>query len=242
MISDYVKNEIKSHAEQDVSKECCGFIFENNILRCNNLSEKPARHFSISPFDYVKATKKGKIKAIYHSHISENQNFSIHDKQMSRGHNIPYVLYHLKTKNFLCFDPKKERVVDIDKKFVLGKSDCYSLVKNYYKKLGITLTDSNTPNPNLFTLVKELFELNEFNIKKEWDKFDFQGITKLKKHDLIVFEMIKGEGPCHVGAYLGEGIMYHHPRNRFPTTEELNDVIQRKIYKIYRHQELNEQG
>ena len=50
--------------------------------------------------------------------VEESQNFSTHDKQMSRGHNLPFVLYHLKTKNFLCYDPKKERVVDISKKFV----------------------------------------------------------------------------------------------------------------------------
>ena len=274
MISDYVKNEIKSHAEQDTSRECCGFIFKDNILRCNNRSEKPARHFTISPFDYIKAAKKGKIKAVYHSHVSENQNFSIRDKQMSRGHNIPFVLYHLKTKNFLCYDPKKERIVDISKKFVLGKSDCYTLVKDYYKDLGIELAGTNNlgenwlkKNPNL---IEDLFELNKtdsedeeayyekkVNQKVEMVK-DFysgselpisridwcvsSGIKLLKKHDVIVFEMIKGAGPCHVGVYLGDGIMYHHPRNRFPTTEELTSVVRKKIYKIYRHQGLNEQG
>ena len=251
MISDNIKNEIKSHAEQDTSRECCGFIFKNDIFRCNNRSEQPNTHFTISPFDYIKATKKGKIKGVYHSHVEESQNFSTHDKQMSRGHNLPFVLYHLKTKNFLCYDPKKERVVDISKKFVLGKSDCYTLVKDHYKKLGITLAGSNTlgenwiqKNPNL---IKALFQLNKSNpnlpiIEKEWDKSSPQAINSLKKHDVIVFEMIKGEGPCHVGVYLGEGIMYHHPRNRFPTTEELNKTVQRKIYKIYRHQKLNEQG
>ena len=102
------------------------------------------------------------------------------------------------------------------------------------------MTGSDTSNPKLFTLAKELFELNKSNIKKEWDKFDTQCIEALKKHDLIVFEMIKGEGPCHVGVYLGDSIMYHHPRDQFPTTEKLNNAIHRKIYKIYRHQGLNE--
>ena len=68
----------------------------------------------------------------------------------------------------------------------------------------------------------------------------WSGIEMLKKHDVIVFEMIKGDGPCHVGVYLGDGIMYHHPRNRFPTTEMLTPVIQRKIYKVYRHTQINE--
>ena len=179
---------------------------------------------------------------MYHSHVSENNSFSEEDKKMSRGHNLPFVLYHLGSKNFLCFDPKKERVVDIDKKFELGKRDCYTLVKDYYRNLGIKVGGNNNlgekwlnENPNL---IQDLFELNKTSldiIAKEWS-----GIEMLKKHDVIVFEMIKGDGPCHVGVYLGDGIMYHHPRNRFPTTEMLTEVIQRKIYKIYRHNQINE--
>jgi len=240
MFSEIIKEKIKSHALEDVSKECCGLVVGKKVFRCRNYSEKPARHFNISPYEYLKASRKGTIKAVYHSHVSGKPSFSVYDRQASHNHNLKFLMYHNPTGGFFTYDPTKEKTVQIDKKFILGESDCYTLVKDYYKKLGITLTGSDTPNPKLFTLAKELFELNKSNIKKEWDKFDTQCIEALKKHDLIVFEMIKGEGPCHVGVYLGDSIMYHHPRDQFPTTEKLNNAIHRKIYKIYRHQGLNE--
>jgi len=253
MISDFIKKQIKAHAEENPHEESCGFVLVDSIVRCSNVSENPSGHFTISPFQYLKASRKDKIKAVYHSHISNNNKFSPEDKKMSRGHNLPFVLYHLKTKNFLCFDPKKERIVDIDKKFELGKRDCYTLVKDYYRNLGVQVTGNNglgerwlKKNP---FLIQDLFDLNQTAldlgvnnpehtvIEREW-----LGMEMLKKHDVIVFEMIKGDGPCHVGVYLGDGIMYHHPRNRFPTTESLSPVIQRKIYKIYRHTQIDEQS
>ena len=242
MISDFIKKEIKAHAEENQKEESCGLILSDSIVRCANASENPASHFTISPFDYLKASRKEKIKAVYHTHVSENNYFSEEDKKMSRGHNLPFVLYHLGTRSFLCFDPKKERVVDIDKKFELGKRDCYTLVKDYYKKLGIKVGGNNdlgknwlNENPNL---IQDLFKLNQTSL--DVIEMGWSGIEMLKKHDVIVFEMIKGDGPCHVGVYLGDGIMYHHPRNRFPTTEMLTPVIQRKIYKVYRHNKINE--
>lgn len=261
MISDLIKKQIKTHAEENSHEESCGLILEDSIVRCSNVSENPAAHFAISPFEYLKTSRKEKIKAVYHSHISNNGKFSQEDKKMSRGHNVPFVLYHLKSKNFLCFDPKKERIVDIGKKFILGKADCYTLVKDYYKDLGVEVAGNNDlgtnwleRNPNL---IENLFDLNKMNpetlealknkkedlkglpiLKIDW--CNSQGLKLLKKHDVIVFELIKGAGPCHVGVYIGEGMMYHHPRNRFPTTESLTAAVQRKIYKVYRHTEINE--
>ena len=251
MLSDLIKKEIQSHSEENSNEESCGFVLSDSVVRCSNVSENPAGHFTISPFEYLKTSRKEKIKAVYHSHISDNDNFSQEDKKMSRSHNLPFVLYHVKSKNFLCFDPKKERTVDIGTEFVLGKTDCYTLVKDYYKNLGVKVKGNNDlgrkwlkKNPYL---IQDLFDLNQAAldlgvdnpeqtvIEKEWDN-----IESLKKHDVIVFEMIKGEGPCHVGVYLGDGMMYHHPRKRFPTTEVLTPVIQRKIYKIYRHTQINE--
>jgi len=251
MISDFIKKQIKAHAEENRKQESCGFVLSEGIVRCANVSENPASHFTISPFEYLKTSRQEKIKAVYHSHVSAKNFFSDEDKKMSRGHNLPFVLYHLGSKSFLCFDPKKERIVDIDKKFELGKRDCYTLVKDYYKKLGVKVSGNNDlgekwlkKNPYL---IQDLFDLNQTAldlgvndpertvVEKEWT-----GMDMLKKHDVIVFEMIKGDGPCHVGVYLGDGIMYHHPRNRFPTTEALSPVVQRKIYKVYRHTQINE--
>jgi proteasome lid subunit RPN8/RPN11 len=265
MIADYIKKQIRTHAQENSEQECCGFVFEKEALQCYNRSENPSAHFSISPRDYLQASRKGEIRGVYHSHIGNNKEFSMEDKQMSHGHNVPYFLYHLPTDNFLCYDPKKEKVVDIDKKFELGKRDCYTLVKDYYKDLGVEVSGNNDlgtdwleRNPDL---IENLFDLNKMDTETlealkdkdddltglpisriEWCDCPSCGLKLLKKHDVLVFELIKGAGPCHVGVYIGEGMMYHHPRKRFPTTEKLSGLIRKKIFKIYRYNNLNEQS
>ena len=64
MISDFIKKEIKAHAEENQKEESCGLILSESIVRCANASENPASHFTISPFDYLKASRKEKIKAV----------------------------------------------------------------------------------------------------------------------------------------------------------------------------------
>ena len=244
MLSETIKEKIKSHALEDASRECCGFVVGEETFRCRNYSEKPKRHFNISPHEYLKASRKGAIKAVYHSHVSGKPSFSVYDKQASHNHNLKFLMYHNPTGGFFTYDPAKEKTVQVNKKFILGESDCYTLVKDYYKELGIELAGKNTlghdwvdENPHL---IQDLFDLNKSNPTLPITELHKE--TPLEKHDVIVFEMIKGIGPCHVGIYLGNESLYHHQRNKFPTVEKLNKTIKNKIYKIYRHTALNEQS
>ena len=88
-------------------------------------------------------------------------------------------------------------------------------------------------NPHV---VGELFALNKKN--PDLPIMELKPFVPLKEHDVIVFEFVKGGGPNHVAVYLGDGTMIHHPRNKYPCIENLNQIYRRKIYKIYRHKEL----
>ena len=239
-----VKESIKRHALNEVPKECCGLIIEDKgaeqIYPCRNSSEKPAKHFSINPSDYVKASVRGKIKAVYHSHNSENEKFSVNDMFNSRAHKLNYILYNTVKDSFSFFDFKKNKTFLYNRIFKIGKSDCYTIVKEYYQNLGIKLDGENTlgndwykENPNL---ISELFKLNKTN--PNLPIVELPPDSQLKEHDVIVFEFIKGAGPNHVAVYLGDGNMIHHPRNRYPCIETLNPIYKKKMYKIYRHEGL----
>jgi proteasome lid subunit RPN8/RPN11 len=80
MLTEIIKSQIKAHAISENPKECCGFIVLSNIyqivLKCKNVSPKPEERFVISPEDYLRAQKAGKIQALYHSHTNDFFEFS----------------------------------------------------------------------------------------------------------------------------------------------------------------------
>tara|TARA_R100000664_G_C2757250_1_gene145403 strand:+ start:1888 stop:2625 length:738 start_codon:yes stop_codon:yes gene_type:complete len=239
-----IKQSIREHALEEKPKECCGLLIERKAVKeiypCRNSSEQPTQHFSINPSDYVKASARGKIKAVYHSHNSGNEKFSVNDMFNSRAHKLNYILYNTVKNSFSFFDFKKNKTFLYNRIFKIGKSDCYTIVKEYYEELGIKLEGENTlgddwykKNPNL---IAELFKLNETN--PDLPILELPPNSELKEHDVIVFEFIKGAGPNHVAVYLGDGNMIHHPRNKYPCIEALNPIYQKKMYKIYRHEGL----
>ena len=75
-----MKDDIKKICEKEKTKESCGIIlFAKNRFRvreCNNISEFPEQQFEISFFDHCECIKEGEIVGIYHSHITENEEFS----------------------------------------------------------------------------------------------------------------------------------------------------------------------
>lgn len=245
-LNESIKNQIREHALEESPKECCGVLVEKEsrleLYKCPNYSERPTSHFYISAPHYLKASRRGNVSAIYHSHTSENENFSDNDKKNSVAHQTTFVLYNTVKNSFLCYDPTKNKTLEINKEFKIGECDCYTLVKDYYKKLKIDLEGINSFGNDWHLkkpeLIQELFGLNKNNPSLPIEELPKN--APLKRHDVLVFELREGSGPSHVGVYLGEGILYHHPRNRYPTTEILRNQYFEKLYKIYRHKELNE--
>mgnify|MGYP003131983827 CR=1 FL=1 len=244
MLSSLIKEKIKTHALNVAPNECCGFVFENDTLECRNSSEDPTRHFSIPPQEYLKASRKGNFNAVYHSHPNGEAKFSQYDKQVSQNMDINFVMYHNPSDKFFIYEPSKEKTSHISERFSLGRSDCYILVIDYYKNLGISLLDieGSRNNENWFkknpSLIKQIFDLNASNSKSLLQHLEPD--SKLKKHDVLVFKMIDNPEPSHVGVYLGEEMFLHHPRNKFPSTQKLTPALKKRVCKIYRNPDLNE--
>jgi proteasome lid subunit RPN8/RPN11 len=140
-----VKEKIKSFSLDQQPKEACGFVFEKNnvidVFPCRNFSENPTTNFSISPKDYLKALRLGKIIAVYHSHTDGTKDFSSYDLINSLGHSLIFILYDVIEDSFSIFDPEKEKTYICDEPFRMGTSDCYNFVVSYYNNLNITLED-----------------------------------------------------------------------------------------------------
>tara|TARA_Y100001938_G_scaffold145373_1_gene221877 strand:- start:156 stop:899 length:744 start_codon:yes stop_codon:yes gene_type:complete len=237
-----IKNKIKIHALKESPKECCGFILlvgdQTELYQCTNFSTTPSSHFSISPKDYIKASDKGKIIAVYHSHPLGSEKFSPSDLMNSSGHNTPFVVYSITKDCFSIHDPLKDKSYIESKPFEFGVSDCYNFVIQYYKELGIDLLDHPKKRNSNWEkeapdLANQIIKLN----KNLLDKTIMQRVgneENLKEHDILLFKMIEGKKINHAAVYLGNNKIIHRPRNKNITIENLSPSRKSKISKIYR--------
>jgi proteasome lid subunit RPN8/RPN11 len=240
MILPRTKLQIKDHALRSPTEECCGFVFEDGeIYRSPNLADNKSNRFVISSIAYIKAARIGKIYAVYHSHISHNYNFSEFDKLNADNHRSNYLVYSIQsdTFNFYPHNSSVNKYSGFD--FEIGKNDCYSLVKNYWKaELNFEIIDGGLAdgrgddwlqkNPRIF---EDIFDLNEDKLVR----LKIEKPEDLYSGDIILFNYFKPKSTVHhLGVYLGGETFIHHPRRKFSVIEVLDDLYLNWVDSVIR--------
>lgn len=234
LLTEQVKCDIKSHAKQEAPRECCGFILnEQRIYKAKNISTEIGK-FSVNPEDFLSASKLGDILAVYHSHPKEEESrFSEYDKFNSVLHNYIYILYSLRDNSFSRFDPSASNFNEyIGKTFKIGESDCYTLMRDFYKnELGISLNNYHR-DTNWQSYLDKLFDSN-------FEKEGFIEVSDLRQYDCILTKSRKNINSNHIAIYLGGGLILHQPPNSYSRIEEYTDKHKKITNKIIRHYEVN---
>ncbi len=240
-----IKLSIKKHALEEEPSECCGLVYECHegtfTKECENLSSDRSRHFIISPGDYLEASMLGRIKAAYHSHTNEVEEFSVTDKLNSQRHNIDYILYNTVYNTFRIYNHKKQSIVYADKEFIWGKQDCISLIQDYLQeKIGFRLElpdclnnrkeDWGKKNPNA---AMEAVFINSDNLKK----VNPESIEDIQENDILCFYLKEGSGPPydHFAVCSTAGEMFHHIWGGYPVTQSITKFYFNKIVDVYRY-------
>ena len=101
--------EIEYHANKDAPKEACGLIYVNDkghqyYMPCSNICDEPEKHFMLNPVDYYKATIKGTIVAVVHSHPN-GETASELDRKACRQSKLPWVIYKIPQAEWLIINP-----------------------------------------------------------------------------------------------------------------------------------------
>ena len=212
------EKEIQYYSKSKYPNEACGLILKNDeFIPLENIHSEPKSNFLIDPFDYLKY--KNEIKFIFHSHTREDQNSSIEllrspsktDMENQMLSDVPWALLACDAITATSLEIFGWQVICQDflnKSFIHGIRDCYSLIRNYFfSSRNILLQE--VPRQNLWwesqdenLYLKSFLNVGFNEEKRENNEFNIG--------ELLLFKVGKTKSINHGGVYIGSGYMLHH--------------------------------
>lgn len=244
-MKDEIKKQIKAHALEDPSVECCGMLYINKetkrleLLKSPNLSRNKKTMFELSASHYLKAATLGSLVAVYHSH-PEGEVFSEFDILNSETNKIKYILYCVKSGLFKEYVPNGYANPYYGRDFSLGENDCFTLLREFYKKeLNIEVKnyyrDANwfIDNPDTY----QKYYANEGFVMVSDTPASLE-LSVLRKFDIILMKVLGKIYPTHAAMYYEDGLVLHHQRDCYSRIEEYNETFRNRATHIIRHKNL----
>lgn len=204
-------DNIKAHALTSPTREICGLVLSRSettiIFPCRNIATDN-NEFILDPYGYIEASKYGKIIAVYHSHPNYPAKASEADVISCDRSSLPWLIYSLPDDRFCTIYPSNKLPDLIGRKYYSGLQDCWTLVKDVYKKdLGIDVLDIGERKFNWWLNNINYFEGNV-------DRAGFKKVTNLEVYDVILMSIGKTTVPNHCGVLMPNGHLLHHLINK----------------------------
>ena len=228
------KDAALKHAKEQDPRESVGVLIvikgKEQYYPCNNLSTYSQQCFILDPEDYVKADALGEITAIVHSHPVTPPSPSQADKVSCEQSGLKWHIVNPKTETWGYCEPTGYKPPLIGRQWVWGVTDCWSLVRDYYKEQhNIELLDYQRPTTPQDFLDNPLFE-------QYAERTGFRQLNKdekLQKGDVLLMSILH---PTlnHVAIFLGDDIL-HHLADRLSTREPYNEWLLKCTGKRYRY-------
>ena len=228
------KDAALKHAKEQDPRESVGVLIvikgKEEYYPCNNLSTYSQQCFILDPEDYVKADALGEITAIVHSHPVTPPSPSQADKVSCEQSGLKWHIVNPKTEMWGYCEPTGYKPPLIGRQWVWGVTDCWSLVRDYYKEQhNIQLLDYERPTTPQDFLDNPLFE----QYAERTGFVELNKDEKLQKGDVLLMSILH---PTlnHVAIFLGDDIL-HHLADRLSTREPYNEWLLKCTGKRYRY-------
>lgn len=237
------KQDFIEHVIFEYPKECCGLLVQHgekqSYMPCRNIALQPESDFSIHPSDVVLCEDLGEIIGICHSHPDASSKPS--DMDIAKASalkeeypNADWYIFSWPEGDLHHFSPQVAPL--LGRKFVHGVWDCYSLVRDYYKTIGIALPDFDRED-GWWGTEQEMY----------LDNFESAGFSKVcssAPEELKAFELLAGDVILmqirskrvnHAAVYIGDGKIIHHMYGKLSKTDVYGGFWLRNTRLIVRH-------
>lgn len=211
---------IRPAAAEAYPNEACGVVIrvgkKSVAVPCKNTSSEPKCRFVIDPTDYALAADRGEVIGIWHTHIDIAPTPSDADLAGIENSELPWYIVSIYKKGddfeFVgptVTEPTGFKMGYLERPYVFGVFDCYSLVVDYYQReRGLTLGSY----PHI-----ESFWAKGFNFFGDnWAKEGFRQLIDQQPEpgDVFLIQTDKFDAPNHVAIYLGDDMIMHHCHGR----------------------------
>ena len=234
------KEAALSHAKAEDPKESVGLLLnikgKERYYPCRNLSMTSHQCFILDPEDYVKADSIGDITAIVHSHPATPPTPSQADLVSCEDSNLPWHIINPKTEQWAYCEPKGYEAPLLGRQWVWGVTDCWALVRDWYKKeKGINLMKGTRP------LTPEQFINNPMS-EENGDGHNFllqagfrllEPNEKLEHGDVLLMSIL-ANGLNHAAVFI-DGDVLHHLTDRLSCREPYNPWLVKCTGGRYRY-------
>jgi len=222
------------HAKDQNPKESVGLLLnikgKEKYYPCRNLSMTSHQCFVLDPEDYVKADNLGSIKAVIHSHPITSPLPSQADLVSCENSGLPWYIVNPNSETWGYCEPTGFKVPLIGRQWVWGVTDCWSLVRDWYKEENnIELIDyERNITPEEF-IKNPLFE----KYAKDTGFVELEQGQALQKGDVLLMSILH---PTlnHVAIFLGDMVL-HHLADRLSCREPYSMWLQKCTGKRYRY-------
>lgn len=168
-------------------------------------------------------------------HRLDEDVFSISEEERNEMNNlkVPFVTLGSSKDISEVFIPDRffENHKLINRPFLHGMFDCYTLIRDYYRRnFNILLPTNIQRNWEWWTDGSNLYVDNARS-------YGFEEVTDIKKHDVLVMN-ISSQVPNHGAIYIGDNKILHHIGGRFSTIENLKSSYKHNLSVIYRNKNI----
>lgn len=204
-----MEDTIRQEAIAAYPLEAVWLVTSEGFYQVENVHEEPENYFKVSLQDTVQAHKKG-IIAVIHSHCDGAPVPSADDMQSQVLMGVPWGVLNTdgETATPITWWGGEDIPALEDRPFIHGVSDCYSLVRDYFRLQG-----RNVPE-----------------VPRDWEWWEssdllteaYQGVgfEKIPAEDAregdVWVAQVGGNVPHHCGVLLDNDLILHHPGSGEP--------------------------
>ena len=115
----------------------------------------------------------------------------------------------------------------VGRQWLYGKFDCYTIVRDYYKLLGIIMPDYERPKDLITSDSIFLDQAKNCNFKQ----IDFE---ERSKDDVLIMKL-GTKNPMHAAIFLGDNTILHQKYESLSCTENYSVYYRRSTKAVFRY-------
>jgi proteasome lid subunit RPN8/RPN11 len=224
-------------------QEACGLVVglagKPRALPCKNVSAHPEQQFELDPEDYARISDTETILGVWHSHVNISPVATEADRVGCENSELPWYIISIKKLETGEYDFDGPTVIEpcgfemsyLERPYVWGVLDCYSLVRDWYKReYGIVIRD--------YPRKEQYWATGEDLLGDNWES---EGFIKLVDEQPVkgdVF-LLSSESKImnSIMIYMGDGTALHHPHGRLSRIEVYGGYWLKHTVLHLRHKE-----